>query len=733
MTNSVLWVSNTSMRRVAICITALLLFFTVLAHAQTDSRISLKVRLSQSGPFRIGEVIPLELCFSASVADTFVLNTRSYDRSGRLHIDTFEIEPQVRDPLGRYFEAGIFELGGLLSGPSPLGGDPQCIRVQLNEWAAFDAGGSYRLQVRSRRVAPKARPWVETLSLTADPLDIRIEEASSDWKAVTLAGAVALLDSETASAEEKKAAKRVLRFLNTPESMREIVSRAARPGVTPDWDLLAGLHGYPRAGEVADVIRHRLAEPEAAITAPLMSAWAAARFAAAHPPLAPRPPVGQAAQAQWSETFRSRQAEREKITEACNQEAAAFLALKTGAARAESLQTLIRPETGKKNAAVSREDLAASFGDLTRGQQSDLLQFGWSLIRSPAMLPPLKRLLSAKTLGHAPLRGLALRRLYELDPGEGRQHILAEIKSPHSENNRYVAVEELSGLPETSLPELDELLATRLELRQSATRALDAALLARYGTKRIASRVRKAYETAGEPWDCHEADPALAFLIRVDPEYKVTLREPVRAWCLEQTWQALQQQKRFAEAEPLLNALLTDKNLYWARLAAQRLADYGGESAKKALLQRLRAFHEQWKSRAEDFDSVLPASGDVQEAASFQFGLTEALGLARGWVLDDEEITQVAELTLGQHRENILRWRVTSAVTISVQRDQYGLPRASVERYRIPQLADLPAKLKQFPAGTRFRLQTFGPEGADSDLQRTVEGLLANANIPLED
>ena len=43
--------------------------------------------------FHMGEIIRLELSFSSTRPDTYVMNTASYDRGGRLGIDRFVLDP----------------------------------------------------------------------------------------------------------------------------------------------------------------------------------------------------------------------------------------------------------------------------------------------------------------------------------------------------------------------------------------------------------------------------------------------------------------------------------------------------------------------------------------------------------------------------------------------------------------------------------------------------------------
>jgi len=76
---------------------------------------------------------------------------------------------------------------------------------------------------------------------------------------------------------------------------------------------------------------------------------------------------------------------------------------------------------------------------------------------------------------------------------------------------------------------------------------------------------------------------------------------------------------------------------------------------------------------------------DANEAVGFQFGLVEAIGKAPAWLLTDEEITKLENLTLGQERDNVKQWHCTSTVNVAVNfvGDQII---ASMNQYRQPTL-----------------------------------------------
>src|SRR5947209_9418762 len=89
-----------------------------------ESGVAFTIRFAGgANQFHVGELIPIELSFSASAPDRYDIESRNYDRSGRLNIEQFHVNPPGRDPLLTYFSEGSF-FGGGLGGPRPLNTDP---------------------------------------------------------------------------------------------------------------------------------------------------------------------------------------------------------------------------------------------------------------------------------------------------------------------------------------------------------------------------------------------------------------------------------------------------------------------------------------------------------------------------------------------------------------------------------------------------------------------------------
>jgi hypothetical protein len=192
--------------------------------------------------FHVGEAIPIELSFSASVPDTYDIESRNYDRSGRLDIEHFHVNPPGRDPLLNYFAEGAF-FGGGLGGPRPLTSEAHVMREDLNEWVALDTPGHYTVYVTTNRVSRRTTGQNATVELRSNTLDFEMIAADRSWQEQTVRSAVSVLNNSGSKAEEQTAAIRTLRFLDTPESIHELVRMFdALPGGRR-FDCIAGLAG----------------------------------------------------------------------------------------------------------------------------------------------------------------------------------------------------------------------------------------------------------------------------------------------------------------------------------------------------------------------------------------------------------------------------------------------------------------------------------------------------------
>ena len=432
-----------------------------IARGQQDSAATLRIQFASAGcVFQTGETIPVDLLFSAA-GDGYQMSTRNYDRSGRLNIEQFHVSPPGRDPLHDHYEGGIYGAfigGGLSGGDKSLSADPETISEDLNEWVALDKPGHYSLYATSGRVSRRDGAKFENVALRSNTLEFDVVEASPAWQAETLGTALATLHIAGSTPNEKRAAARTRRFLDTPDSVRELARQLATSGDENHWDLLAGILGSRHRQEAVAELEAQLAAPDAAITAEFLSALAETKFLLDHEgePMPPYPEQDKEQREAWRARLDARRKQFGQLQDKLYAQAATLAGSKRGTARAETVRTLLlRPAREspdvKPLSGPPAAEVAAAFLAMTPRQQSDLLQIFWERLKAPAMAHALEAVLEQPGTRDEMLRGMALQRLLELDPRAGRSYVLAEIRRPRGGDNRFTA-QALTLLPDETLP-----------------------------------------------------------------------------------------------------------------------------------------------------------------------------------------------------------------------------------------------------------------------------------------
>lgn len=698
---------------------------------QGETGPSLTIRfVDGTSRFHVGEVIPVELSFKAAVPEAYDMNTRNYDRSGRLDLEQFHVTPPGRDPLQSYYSMGP-GIGGGLGSSRVLSSEPEIMREDLNEWVALDKPGHYSVYVTSGRVGRRTPDKAEPVELRSNSLDFDVVPADPAWQQQTLSTASATLNMGSSTEAEKAGALRVLRFLDTPASVHELVFRLGTRGDRNGWNEIAGLAGSRYQSLVVKELEKQMSAPDVALTADYLYILAKLKLQLEHDTLPPYPQKDPEQQKIWSERMRARETSLKGLQDSLYEKTLLLVASKQGEAKAETVQTLLlRPYSGagdvKPFAGLRPGEVAAAFLNLSQDQQRNLLMSFWERLKDQAMTAPLKSVAQQQNMNHQMLRDLALRRLYDLDPSEATPVFLDEIKHPHLDNGMFtVKADTLGLLPMETLPQFDEMLVTRIEDKNSRTRSLDAGLIGRYSTKEILPRVKGVFETASGGWDCVSEDGFAVYFLRVDVDYGLKrLEQKPPTTCMTNALRAITKMQLWGKVEPAIIARLNDPQLNWARAAAETLAKYGSKQAERALWDRLRKFHEQWSERGNELSMRPGLPKDAHEAVGFQFGLVEAIGRAPAWLLTDDEVTDLENLTLGQERDNVKQWHWTSSVNVNVSffDDQIT---ASMNQYTATDLASLKAKLAQYPNGTKLLLIFFGSPEHVSIVRAAIEDIAA--------
>jgi hypothetical protein len=111
-------------------------------------------------------------------------------------------------------------------------------------------------------------------------------------------GNAALISS---SDSEKNAALRVLRFLDTPATVHELILLLGTPGVGDGWNEVAGLARSLHQSLVVRELEQQMAAPDIAVSGNYLFILAKLKLQLNHEPLPPYPEKNPEQQKHWTE------------------------------------------------------------------------------------------------------------------------------------------------------------------------------------------------------------------------------------------------------------------------------------------------------------------------------------------------------------------------------------------------------------------------------------------------
>jgi len=717
--------------------------------AQNPAGVKFTLRLKdKQTQFRQGEIIRLELSFSSPKAKTFILDNAGYDRSGRLEIDTFVLDHKdgTVDPLYDYFNSGLFVfMGGGLRGMPELSDKPEVMTTDLNEWIRFDKPGHYRLYVVSGRVGKKRnlddRYGNHSSAVVSNIVEFDILPADEKWASQKLNEGLAALVRKDA---DHRPACRTLRFLGTMAAASEMVKRFRGEDRNCDFEYNFGLISSPHRDFVIRAMERALSSPEQPVISSFVSTLALFSFTTQATSIPPYPKENDEQIKQWQAEMLQRRHSYDQVVLNYLRQLVGAIPQKQGEARATSLQTLLDYQASIKTSDLAQlQNLLATMPDvfsrLPLDAQIRLLTYQWKPIASAAMLPVLRETYNQSddktdSYQRRELRSIALLRFYELSPEEGRRLIIDEIGRPKPSVNQNV----LRSLPDETLPELDDLLATNLEETRQPNGSGDieaiSDLIERYATAGIFARVRAVYEGPGVGrWACRIQASLLAYILRADPatggellNRALAARSKNLTRCYASTLTDVARLHISAEVEDAADASLEESDPEMVSQAASVLGQYGSADAEEKLWQRLQKWHEEMQSRAEDLSKQNPGvpafgSSALSAQAMIEQALRNALSHGQAWLSDLQKLKRLRALCLtdgGRNEvDNMIRgWNQQIYVGLSPFGDQpYSI---SVAHYQLDSLESLKQKLLQFPPGTLF---TWSNTSGNHDQQRAQE------------
>jgi hypothetical protein len=677
---------------------------------QLDVPVTLTLRITEGRrQFRPGEIIPIELEFSSPIPKRFAVDGATYDRSGRLTIDEFRVDPAnaVTDPMLDYFGSSGGYAGGGIRGIGVLGEQPFIVKLQLNDWFRFDQPGTFRLSVRSRRVTDDAAMTHPIVPVESNTVAFEIVPRDAAWETTELEAARRILDADGSPIDRPKGC-RMMRFLGTDAAVNEMIHRyGTNLDLGCDFDYMAGLFSAPNREHVVRQMENGLRVPDQPVTASYLRTLAKLSVYLDHPDVRP---------------VQTREAGRDlDLIEAASAVYADILAAalpeKTDQARAITLaerQASPALSSSASRSTVSREQLATAFPQLPAERQAILLEFQWSTIASPAMVPVLRRLVESSPTAWRSVADLALRRLYDLAPNEGRPFILREIQNPR----QGATLKTLGRLPDAELPELDEALAANFEAAGDFEAMGDfhgaeirAELVHRYASKKIADRILQSASDRLTRMECRPQWATLAYFLRVDDGIGQTLLDRalssrVSPGCRTSLAQVAElRMTPIVEARAIADLDGIDPDVVIA--AIETLGRHGSPGALAPLRAAFERWHAAWDGRASDLQYSQAADRPHARQGMVEHGFRQALGRGQAWLTGSSELRELRALCVTDDCRTQISIMIDTAddTRITISRvDEPGDSLIQLAQYHLQSISALEQKLAQYPRGASFTL-----------------------------
>lgn len=709
--------------------------------AQEPADLKVELRSATgSNRFQLGEVIPLEMMISSSTRNRYLEPCMMFWESCfgypqcRLFTHwSFDVLPN----------AGWTDIGWhgctAMSGPtydvhsSDLTAEPKKYPYTLTNRFRFDTPGKYTVRLsltvglddetNQIRNSPNSTLKPNSVSKTAE-IVLEIAPAADEWKKSVIQQGVAAWTASPPS-------------YTTPPSPEYVKYQRERDalcnlGTSEAAVVLAGLLG--RGIDVTHCLK---------INAHKDVAEAEMRRLLVDPNVGVRP-VFFAAYAKMLSRGEEKRGEISavppKIVNEVQETLFASLPKKTPEAMVQSLETVLRnPMNGYWVIQGSSYDLsdhfsteviamaAANFDHLSDETQAALLDSDWDHLRSPLMLPVVRRKAEAGD-GHALLRWL------ELDPTAATAFMRQEIVRPAPRfSSLYLR------LPEKSLPAQEQQIAANFVALSAPEELVRAAtLLHRYTTRATLPTVIAFIDQHLTEWPCEIQIPVLAYLLKVSPDkapprLEQVLRKVSPPYCPRgEFFPSL----GYVQASPVLDSLAAtqvENGTPLAADAAEYLGRYGSAAMKPVVWEQLSRWHKKYvESGAEQrIDSQKNIQEDWQRY-NLDSRLLDAYVNAQGWTLISEDVDGLSKL-LGDKKSKGLACTFSCGSPLSVgpapgtyyvygrlndpvfpadARIDYLMPTEpfhySVNQYRCANLKALELKLLQFPVGSTFSVAHTG-------------------------
>jgi hypothetical protein len=677
---------------------------------------SLRLLLKNGRPvFHQGEIIALTTEYAADTNKKYVVNNRSYDRSGRLSGEIFCLEPdRGTDPLDDYFHSILGYMGGGLSSEQDPARHPLTMDLELNEWKSLPPG-LYRLTIVGNRLSlgkeGDATTWNDTsIPLRSNTVEFEVQPADPDWQTSQLAGVTGVLDSPGASKEDKEHAARVLRFLGSEASTRELARRYTSGQGPFEWDFKFGLYSTPYREVAIQAMKAELSSPENPVTREYISTLVALEMLS--DPKLRLPPYDPNHQMEWRRASDAHNAEVERRTVEYLHQASA--APRNAAAQAATASEILQSGLSLSPEAKAhwRQLLVSNWATLPIEKRNELIEYRWAEVGGLEWLPVLEQIVAGPANpGRAmnkPNRETALLRIRQVAFEEAQPLILQEI----AKSQWDIGVSVLGQLPEHTLPQFE---ARWLEsIRQGGAADVVFQLVDRYGSEHMLPTLQSIYEARRGEWACTPQTAMLRYFLHVKPDYGVeelTLALALRkaTGCYRTQLSEVREYVRMPQVGKLAIQQLDDPAPSVARDATQALRHYGSSAAENALWARLEKLHQQWKDKPDELLHPRPNMFVYDRDSGLEQALVQGISLGQSWFADAATIQRLKELSspaMQNELDGTLQMLRGGEFTLDMRWWPEDELNYTLGWYSGEGMANFKEKLAQFPPGSHFRMVT---------------------------
>jgi hypothetical protein len=358
--------------------------------------------------------------------------------------------------------------------------------------------------------------------------------------------------------------------------------------------------------------------------------------------------------------------------------------------------------------------LIAEWTNLPAETQRELIQYRWTLIAGPEMLPILRRILEEPPppdrTDAAMTRDAALKHIQEIDPAECRALVLRDLL----DRSAHPSLELIKLLPKEDIAMALEPAVERIGHKQA--RDLDYELLDRYANGSVLGAVQAVFEESLGKWACAPQTAMLRYFLRVDPAYGAkqviaSLSTRKITHCYSMLLQSLGDE--FPKAQQSAIEALDDSDPELVLNAVLALGRWGTADAEAALWTRLRGFRQEWGGREGQLRATPEYQRPSSRGAALEQALVSAIAGGSSWICPPDKLARLAELvsTKGQSQQIeswIKQWKQGTA-PINPNWFPEDNRTFSVLQYDSLTEEQLRTKLAQFPRGTELRWQFWQP------------------------